>query len=316
MTRLTVSFLPLTDAAPFLVAHAKGVFQKHGLEVSLRREPSWTALRDSMNKGTSHAAQMLFGMPAAAACGLLGDKQKPLVVPWVLSRNGQAITLDNRYRGQIAGYSSALCSVARERRDAGRPLVFGHTLRYTAVTSQEIWPDHPEKVCVFTEEFAEQKPDTVVAMLKALHQSGLWLDDEANHDEAAALLAQPEHLNCDAAWIRSRLGPKVVYGDGRARSLDHSLVFSKGATNRPSPSYAVWFLTQLRRWGLHYGVPDYAGVASRVIRPDFYERAVRELGLTDTAPDDSSETLFDGKVFNPADPEGYATGFTLKTLLG
>jgi nitrate/nitrite transport system substrate-binding protein len=189
-------------------------------------------------------------------------------------------------------------------------------LGYTAITSQEIWPDHPEKVCAFTEEFAEEHPDTVVATLKALHQAGLWLDDEANHDEAAALLARPEHLDCDPAWIRARLGAKVEYGDGRSRSLDHSLVFSKGGTNRPSPSHAVWFLTQLRRWGLHYGTPDYAGVSARVIRPDFYERAVRELGLTDPAPADSRETLFDGKVFDPADPEGYATGFTLKTILG
>jgi nitrate/nitrite transport system substrate-binding protein len=99
VTLLTVSFLPLTDAAPFLVAQAKGLFKQHGVEVALRRESSWTALRDALNKGTSQAAQILFGMPAAAACGLLGDKQKPLVVPWILSRNGQAITLSNRHRG-------------------------------------------------------------------------------------------------------------------------------------------------------------------------------------------------------------------------
>jgi nitrate/nitrite transport system substrate-binding protein len=377
VTLLTVSFLPLTDAAPFLVAQAKGLFKQHGVEVALRRESSWTALRDALNKGTSQAAQIRFGMPAAAACGLLGDKQKPLVVPWILSRNGQAITLSNRHRGVVTSDSSALLALARERRDAGRPLVFGHTLRvgthamwlrywlaaggihpdedvalitvpppqmvgnmktrsvdgfcvgepwnaraiseglgYTAVTSQEIWPDHPEKVCAFSGEFAEENPDTVVATLKSLHQAGLWLDDEANHDEAATLLAQPDFLNCDAAWIRCRLGPKVDYGDGRTRSLDHSLVFAKDGVNRPSPGYAVWFLTQLRRWGLHYGTPDYSGVSTRVMRPDIYERVVAELGLTDTEPTDPKEAFFDGKVFDPSDPEGYATGFTLKTLLG
>jgi len=97
ISQLTFGFLPLTDAAPIIVAHAHGWFRQHGIESTLRREPNWTALRDSLNRGDAHGAQMLFSMPVAAACGLLGAAQKPLVVPWVLHRNGQAITLHRRH---------------------------------------------------------------------------------------------------------------------------------------------------------------------------------------------------------------------------
>jgi nitrate/nitrite transport system substrate-binding protein len=377
VAELILGFVPLTDAAPLIVAQAKGLFREYGLNVTLRRETSWTALRDTLNRGETHAAHMLFSMPVAAAAGLLGLDQKPLIVPWVLSRNGQGITLNKRYEGKVAGDARALRAAAIAGRDTGRPLIFGHTLRvgthalwlrywlgaggihsgndvalitvpppqmaanmrsarmdgfcvgepwnaralveglgYTAITTQEIWPDHPEKVCAFTEEFAHLHPRSVVATLKALHQAGAWLDDPANHDETAALLAGPEFLNCDPAWIASRLGEKTGYGDGRVAPNPHPVTFARRAANRPRASHAVWFLTQYRRWGLHFGVPDYAGVAAQVIRPEFHEQALRELGVLDLSPADGPETLFDGKVFDPAAPERYAESFELKSLQG
>jgi len=297
-------------------------------------------------------------------------------VPWTLSSNGQAITLNQKFHGKIAADAKLLRTLATEGSNNGRPLVFGHTLRvgthalwlrywlaaggvhpdnnvalitvpppqmvanmrsarmdgfcvgepwnaralaeglgYTAITTQEIWPDHPEKVCAFTEEFAAQNPRSVIATIKALHRAGVWLDDPANHAEAATILGQAEYLNCDAKLILSRLGSEIVYGDGRTRQLPNKLTFS-GGTNRPSAAQAIWFLTQLRRWGLHFGVPDYFGVSTRVMRADFHAQALRELGVTDTAPASDSVTLFDGKVFDSSAPEDYAQSFALKNILG
>lgn len=375
--QLSFSFVPLTDAAPFIVAHQKGFFAAQGITSTLRREASWTALRDALNSGVAHAAQMLYGMPAAAACGLLSSDQKPLIVPWVINRNGQGITLKNCYEGKVAGRADALRKEAFAGRDAGRPLVFGHTLRigthamwlrywlaaggidptrdvalitvpppqmvhnmrtaamdgfcvgepwnaraiaddlgFTAITSQEIWPDHPEKVCAFTEEFAQANPRTVVAVLKALHQVSQWLDSAANYDETAALLAQPEYLNCDKSLIKSRLGAEIDYGDGRKSVLAQALTFSAGGACRPQASQALWFLSQLRRWGLHYGQPDYHMISTRVIRPDFYEQALEELGVSETKAAPAAQELFDGKAFDPADPEGYARSFEFHNLQG
>jgi nitrate/nitrite transport system substrate-binding protein len=374
---LTFGFVPLTDAAPLIVAHEKGLFEEQGIVSRMRREPSWTALRDSLNKGTAHAAQMLFGMPVAAACGLLGDDQKPLVVPWVLNCNGQAITLKNSYKGKVQGGAETLRDAAIAGRHAGRPLVFGHTLRigthsmwlrywlaaggidsvrdvalitvppplmvrnlgssamdgfcvgepwnaraaiegvgFTAVTSQEIWPNHPEKVCAFTEEFAAENPRSVIAVLKALHHTSEWLDDPSNHAEAARLLAANEYLNCDPVWIQARLGGSIDYGDGRTETLPHSLSFSGCEANYPRRSHTLWFLTQLRRWGLHYGTPDYEGVANQVVRQDYFQQALEELGVPIEMTSDKPEVLCDGKTFNPTEPEDYALNFSIHNIQG
>jgi nitrate/nitrite transport system substrate-binding protein len=376
---LSFSFVPLTDAAPFIVAHEKGMFAEQDIASTLRRETSWTGLRDSLNSGASHAAQMLFSMPLAAACGLLSTDQKPLIAPWVINRNGQGITLKKAYEGKVSGSAKMLHKAAIEGRDAGRPLVFGHTLRigthamwlrywlaaggidptrdvalitvpppqmvknmrtaamdgfcvgepwnaravadnlgFTAITSQEIWPDHPEKVCAFTEDFARENPRTVVAVLKALYQASQWLDAPANNNEAAALLSHPNHLNCAQELIRSRLGTEINYGDGRKVTLSQGLTFSERGAGRPQEDQALWFLTQLRRWGLHFGPPDYHAISARVIRTEFYEQALEELGVPEGRPGTQagSLSLFDGKPFDPADPERYARSFELNNLQG
>ena len=75
-------------------------------------------------------------------------------------------------------------------------------------------------------------------------------------------------------------------------------------------------LTQFRRWGLHYGEPDYAGVADRVIRADFHAQALRELGVVDLSPLDGPETFFDGRTFDPAQASAYARSFELHNLAG
>lgn len=377
VAEVTFGFLPLTDASPFFVAKEQGFFNEHGIKASMFKESSWSGLRNALEDGRVHVAQMLYGMPVASVSGMMGDGLKPLIVPWVMNRNGQAITLNKQYRGQVGKEAEKLRDRVIEQRDIGRPLIFGHTLRigthamwlrywlaaggidptndvalitvpptqmvanmksarmdgfcvgepwntraiaedvgFTAITSQEIWPNHPEKVCVFTEEFAARNPRTTVAILKALHQAGQWLDNPTNHEASAELLARPEYLNCEPAWIRSRLGHEIDYGDGRKATLKHTLNFSGQGTNRPQPSQAIWFLTQLRRWGLHFGEPDYHGLASRVIRPEFYEQAISELGVVDPSPADGPVTLFDGKVFDPANPVEYVNSFAIKSLQG
>lgn len=374
---VTFSFLPLSDAAPIIVAHAKGWFEEQGIRASLRRETSWTALRDSLNLGVSHAAQMLFVMPLAANCGLLGGDQQPLIVPWVLNSNGQAITLNTRYQGRIRGDARVLRDEALAGREAGRPLVFGHTLRigthamwlrywlaaggidpiqdvvlitvppsqmvrnmrgaamtgfcvgepwnahaivegvgYTAVASQQLWPDHPEKVCAFTEAFAEAHPRTVIAILKALDRSSRWLDDASNHDEAAALLARPDYLNCDETLVRGRLGRCIDFGDDRVEELSCGLRFFEGRMNRPCTNHALWFLTQLRRWGLHFGEPPYQEICRQVIRPEFHDQALEELGRTALETAERWKPRMDGIALDPTDPEAYARSFRIHNLQG
>jgi nitrate/nitrite transport system substrate-binding protein len=372
---MTFGILPLADCAPIAVAHEQGLFARHGIASSVTRFASWTANRDALNSGAAHGAQMLFGMPVGAAVGKLGTDQTPLIVPWILSRNGQAITLGAKYRGQCTSDAKALRPLAFECRDKGRPMVFGMTLppgthamwlRYwlaaggihpdkdvalitipppqmvanmkggkmdgfcvgepwnaraiadglgfTAIFSETIWPDHPEKVLAFTEEFAEAHPNAVKAALKAIHEASVWCDDPANRPELAALLSGAAYLNCPAELIAARLGSNADYGDGRPAALLHGPTFQARNANYPQASEAIWWLSQFRRWHMLPSAPDYLGVAARVMRPDFYEAAMKELGVTHRGPTVTPATFFDGKTFDPAEPEAYAASFEITAL--
>ncbi len=372
---LTFGILPLTDCAPLVVAHERGLFKKHGITSSIAKFASWTATRDALVHGSTQAAQMLFGMPIGAAVGKLGSEQKPLVIPWILNRNGQAITLSARHRGLVGASARDLRPLAQESRDKGRPLVFGLTLApgthamwlrywlaaggihpdkdvalitipppqmvanmkaermdgfcvgepwnaraimegmgYTAIFTEEIWSDHPEKVVAFTEEFAEANPNSVKAALKAMHEASVWCDDRDNRGELTRMLARPEYLDCPEKVIGARLGDISSYGDSRRDAELRGVTFHARNANYPQAKYAVWWLSQFRRWSMLPTAPDYLGVAGRVMRPDFYEAALKELGVTHGGADLGPETLFDGKTFDPSEPEDYAASFDLTAI--
>jgi nitrate/nitrite transport system ATP-binding protein len=98
-TTITLGFVGTTDAAPLFVAQQKGLFKKYGIEnVVLQREHSWQAISDRIVGGQLDAAQMLAGMPLAITLGASGHTQEPIVTSLVLSRNGNAITLSNRFK--------------------------------------------------------------------------------------------------------------------------------------------------------------------------------------------------------------------------
>jgi nitrate/nitrite transport system ATP-binding protein len=96
-TTVNIGYIPLTDAAPLIVAKEKGFFAKYGIEqVNLLQEASWDAIADRIVGGELHAAQMVTGMPLALTLGMNGRASTPISVPLVLSRNGNAITLSTQ----------------------------------------------------------------------------------------------------------------------------------------------------------------------------------------------------------------------------
>jgi nitrate/nitrite transport system substrate-binding protein len=185
---------------------------------------------------------------------------------------------------------------------------------YTAITTQEIWKDHPEKVCAFTEEFAQKNPKTVKAVIKALHEASVWLDDMKNRPEQASLVSKATYINCPPELILGRLQGHYDYGDGRKKEDENYMIFSNRNCNYPQPKFAKFWLSQFRRWGMVTGAPDYEAVAKQVMRHDIYEEAMKELGVQHGGLSDASETLFDGSVFDPKDPEKFATSFAVHSM--
>ena len=188
---------------------------------------------------------------------------------------------------------------------------------FTALNTQDLWHDHPEKVCAFREDFAVKNPRTVKAVLKALQEASAWLDNLDNRPEQCQIVSATNYVNCPKEMILPRMLGKYDFGDGRTKVYDkYYMIFNQRNCNYPQAKYAAWFMSQFRRWGLVDGTPDYAGIAKQVMRGDLYEEAMKELGYTHGGSNSDPETLFDGKVFNPADPEAYAKSFEVNNVKG
>src|SRR6186713_1628291 len=349
--------IALTDCAPIVIAHELGYFKKFGINSVVSKEASWAVIRDKLSLGENHATHMLLGMPLASTMGLAGSPVKPMIIPWLLNRNGQAITLNNKLKQAGARTPQALKPLVDKARAAGDPMSFAMTfppgthamwMRYwlasggihpdkdvslitipppqmvanmkvdkmdgfcvgepwnaraiadnigfTAITTQEMWKDHPEKVCAFTEEFAQKNPKTVKAVIKALHEASVWLDDMKNRPEQASIVSRATYINCAPELILGRLQGHYDYGDGRKKEDENYMIFSNRNCNYPQPKYAKFWLSQFRRWGMVTGAPDYEGVAKQVMRTDIYEEAMKELGVQHGGLSEAPETFFDGSV--------------------
>ena len=129
--------------------------------------------------------------------------------------------------------------------------VIADKIGFTSLNTQDIWKDHPEKVCAFTAEFAEKNPKTVKAVLKALHEASVWLDKMENRPEQAQdRFSAPTYINCPPEIILGRMLGKYDFGDGRKKNDPNYMIFHDRNCNYPQPKYANWWLTQFRRWGM------------------------------------------------------------------
>jgi len=87
-----LGFVPLTDAAPLIIAHDMGFAEEEGIKLKLSREVSWANIRDKVGFGIYQGAHMLSPMPIAMAMGLGPKKTRP-IVPIILSQNGNGLVL-------------------------------------------------------------------------------------------------------------------------------------------------------------------------------------------------------------------------------
>ncbi len=150
------------------------------------------------------------------------------------------------------------------------------------ITDYEIWKNNPEKVFGLTKEFTETNPNTTLALTKALIRAARWLDenDNANRMEAVEILSRPEYVGADAEVIANSMTGTFEYEKGDTREVPDFNVFYRYFATYPYYSDAVWYLTQMRRWGqIGEHKPDdwYADVAKSVYLPDVYLKAARLL---------------------------------------
>ena len=150
------------------------------------------------------------------------------------------------------------------------------------ITDHEIWQYNPEKVLGMTQAFIEENPNTSVRLVKALLRAGKWLDDNnnANREEAARILSRSDYVGADYNVIANSMTGTFEYEKGEVLPVPDFNVFFRNHATFPYYSDAVWFLTQMRRWG-QIAEPKtddwYHNTAASVYRPDIYRLAAEEL---------------------------------------
>ncbi len=150
------------------------------------------------------------------------------------------------------------------------------------VTNYEIWKNNPEKVLGVTKAWADQNPNTHIAVVKALIRAGKWLDegDGTNRKEAAEIISRSEYVGADYEVIANSMTGTFEFEKGDKRSMPDFNVFFRYNASYPFYSDAVWFLTQMRRWGqITEAKPDswYHQIAKSVYLPEVWLAAAREL---------------------------------------
>lgn len=174
-------------------------------------------------------------------------------------------------------------------------------------TKDQLWPASPEKVLGVGEAWATDNADLLDRLIRVLIEACRWLDEPGNRGEAAALLARPEYVGVDSSILLQPLSGVVSLGDGRVRTVDDMILFHRQHANVPRPSHAVWFLTQMVRWGQAREPFDIRGCAERVYRPDLFARAIGSSAgavLRSSQPD-FGVPFFGGDGFDPDHPLDY-----------
>ncbi|HAT7515167.1 TPA: ABC transporter substrate-binding protein [Kluyvera ascorbata] len=188
---------------------------------------------------------------------------------------------------------------------------------FTAATSQDIWPEHPEKVLGARRDWVEQNPNTARALVAALMDAARWIDaSDDNKRETAQILSHRGWLNTKEQYLTGRMLGAYDNGIGRRWQDAHPMrFFEHGEVSYPWLSDGMWFLTQFRRWGLLKSDPDYLAVAQRINRIDVWKEAAQAVGgIAIPTQTLRSSTLIDGSVWNGADPAAYARSFAIQRI--
>ncbi len=196
---------------------------------------------------------------------------------------------------------------------------------HLATVKAAIWKSSPEKVLGVNGQWADGHPEALAALLRALYKASRWCGDPANHEELAALLSGPAYINCPQQWLYPALSGMLMIGGSETRAVADFFVPNAKAATFPWKSHALWFYTQMVRWGHVAHSKTHRQIAGNTYRPDIYREALKTLGIAMPSasakvegalrietPVGSTGALtlgpdgfFDGSLFDPDDVDGY-----------
>jgi nitrate/nitrite transport system substrate-binding protein len=189
---------------------------------------------------------------------------------------------------------------------------------YTAITTGELWNNHPEKALGMRAAFVDKYPNAAKAILMATMEAQQWCDKPENYGEVAAICAKRQWINAPVADITDRVKGKFDYGiPGKVVEKHPQMMrYWNEFASYPFQSHDLWFLTEDIRWGKFEVGLDTKTLIAKVNREDIWRAAAKELNVpADQIPASTSrgkETFFDGKVFDPDNPTAYLKSLAIK----
>lgn len=188
---------------------------------------------------------------------------------------------------------------------------------FTACTTGELWKGHPEKALALRSDWIEKHPNATKALMMAVMEAQIWADSMDNKEELSTILGKRQWFNVPPKDVAGRLKGTINYGNGRVvENTGLEMKFWKDHASYPFKSHDAWFLTENVRWGKFAPETDIKGLVDKVNREDIWRAAAKDLGVAAAdIPASTSrgpETFFDGKVFDPENPQAYLDSLTIK----
>ncbi|WP_082594895.1 CmpA/NrtA family ABC transporter substrate-binding protein [Sphingomonas sp. Root710] len=192
-------------------------------------------------------------------------------------------------------------------------------LGYTAVSTGQLWMNHPEKAFAMRSDWVAAHPNAAIALTAAVIEAQRWCDVPANNAKLAEIVGGRDWLKVPVTDIQDRLLGNFNMGDGRVfKNAPFKMKFWASNASFPYKSHDLWFLTEDQRWGKLPANLNTKAVIAKVNRADIWRKAaaLAKVPAAQIPKSDSRgvERFFDGKVFDPANPAAYLASLKIKKV--
>ncbi|ELR97319.1 CmpA/NrtA family ABC transporter substrate-binding protein [Gloeocapsa sp. PCC 73106] len=204
--------------------------------------------------------------------------------------------------------------------------IIAEDIGHMAALTAQIWRFHPEEYLAMRADWVDQNPKATKALLKGIMEAQKWSDDPNNRAELVSIVAGRNYFNIPAEILTPPFSGIYRMGDGQPEINDFKMgpLFWKddiGSVSYPYKSHDLWFLVESLRWGFHKDsikdLDQVKQIIDKVNREDLWKEAATEAGFTSDIPQSTSrgvETFFDGKTFDPENPEAYLNSLAIKRI--
>lgn len=190
---------------------------------------------------------------------------------------------------------------------------------YTALTTSELWHNHPEKAFAMRSDWVEKNPNATQALLMAVMEAQMYCEKKENREEVAKICSDRKWIGAPFNDVVDRLKGNFDYGTGRiVQDSPEQMRYWKDFASYPFKSHDLWFITEDIRWGYLPATTDTKALIEKVNREDLWRKAAAALNVPaaeiPTSTSRGVEKFFDGKLFDPENPKAYLDSLTIKYM--